>query len=90
VARRVPAARLRPSSDQWWRANSRGLIEMVQAAGFAVREVGRPFAIGFGDGAPAGAKIPHRWLAAAAARQRSRNGMPYRALVAERRPPHDE
>jgi hypothetical protein len=80
---------LRPSSDQWWRTNSLGLLEMVHTAGFAVREVGRPFAIGFGAGAPAGAKIRHRWLAAAAARQTSRNGMPYRALVAERRPPSD-
>lgn len=89
TARRVAAARLRPSPDQWWRANSLGLVEMVRTAGFAVREVGRPFAIGFGEGAPEGAKIRHRFLAPLASRQARRNCMPYRALVAEPRPPHD-
>jgi tRNA (mo5U34)-methyltransferase len=86
VARRVPAARFHPNRDQWWRVNSAGLRELVHVAGFSVTWMGRRFLIHWGPGAPEN-KVSGRFPALVAGKPWLSNGMLYRALVAEPRPP---
>jgi tRNA (mo5U34)-methyltransferase len=85
VAPRTPAARFAPDWDQWWRANSAGLVRMIELAGFDVTAIGPRFLLPFGPGAPR-----YRWrttaLHALAARQPTRRGLLYRSIVARPRP----
>ena len=41
--RRAAAARLSPAPGQWWRANTAGLTQLLERAGFDVVSVSRPF-----------------------------------------------
>jgi tRNA (mo5U34)-methyltransferase len=50
VARGVPCARVGPEGDMWWRANSAGLVRMLDRAGFAVTWVGKRFLVPHGPG----------------------------------------
>ena len=50
VARGVSAARFGPEGDQWWRANSAGLVALLQRAGFELTWVGRRFLVPHGPG----------------------------------------
>jgi tRNA (mo5U34)-methyltransferase len=52
---REPAARLiGRGGANWWVPNVAGLKRMLEAAGFQVSAVGRPYALRWGSGAPAG------------------------------------
>ena len=84
---RVPCARLRAESDQWWRVNSLGLLTMVTTAGFAVREVGQRFVVPPGPGCTHPRRLSR--LAGIAARQPHRRGMLTRAVIATPRLPFD-
>lgn len=81
----VPAARLAPERDEWWRVNSAGLLRLVHVAGFEVAAVGQRFLTPLGPGAPRS----HRLSLAAglAARQPGKRGLLTRAVVARPRPP---
>lgn len=87
VARRVPAARLRPESDEWWRVNSAGLCQLADTAGFRVVRVGGRFLVPHGPGAPPGHRLSR--LAGFLAGRPGRRGLLTRALLAAPRPPHD-
>jgi tRNA (mo5U34)-methyltransferase len=50
LAPRVAAARVAPEGDQWWRANSAGMVAMLQRAGFEVSWVGRRVLVPHGPG----------------------------------------
>jgi tRNA (mo5U34)-methyltransferase len=85
IARGVACARVAPEGDQWWRANSAGLVAMLQRAGFEIRWVSRRFLVPHGPG----------WVnrrspidAIAAGRPRARGGL-HRAFRARPRPPAD-
>jgi len=86
AAARVPAAHFAADWDQWWRVNSRGLVGLVEKAGFDVTWVGRRFLVPFGPGGPR-----HPWrrtaLHSLAARRPTRRGLLFRALRAVPRPP---
>jgi tRNA (mo5U34)-methyltransferase len=86
-ARRIPAARFAPEQDQWWRANSAGLVTMLERAGLHPVEVGRRFLVPLGPGAPRTHRLSA--LAGVLAGQPGQRGMLTRAFVAEPRPPHD-
>lgn len=87
VLPRVPAARLRPEWDEWWRVNSAGLATMAVTAGFRVVETGPRFIVPHGPGAPRDHKLSA--LAGALGGRPGRRGLLTRALRAEPRPPHD-
>lgn len=86
LAHRIPAAHFASDWDQWWRVNTRGLVEIVARAGFDVTWLGRRFLVPFGVGGPR-----HPWrgtaLHALAARRPTGRGLLYRALRAVPRPP---
>jgi len=86
AAPRLASASFSPDWDQWWRANSRGLISLVEHAGFDVNWVGRRFLVPFGPAAP---RMPSRaaLLHALAARQPRGRGLLFRSLRATPRPP---
>jgi tRNA (mo5U34)-methyltransferase len=50
LAPRVAAARLAPEGDQWWRANSAGMVALLQRAGFELSWVGRRILVPHGPG----------------------------------------
>jgi len=87
LARRVPAAMLVMNLDQWWRANSAGLVAMARRAGFTVEEVGPRYVTPFGGGAERDTTPPrlNSWLA----RGRGGKGILHRAIRATPRPPDD-
>jgi tRNA (mo5U34)-methyltransferase len=85
VARGVPCARVAPEADQWWRANSAGLVRLLERAGFAVTWVGRRFLVPHGPGWPAARTIVD---SLAAGRLRGDGGL-HRGFRARRRPPAD-
>ena len=87
AARGVPAARLRPEADEWWRVNSAGLCQLADTAGFRVVTVGRRFLVPRGPSAPAAHGLS--LLGGALAGRPGRRGLLTRALLAEPRPPHD-
>jgi tRNA (mo5U34)-methyltransferase len=85
VARGVPCARVAPEGDQWWRANSAGLVNLLQRAGFEITWVGRRFLVPHGPG------WENRRSAVdslAAGTLRGRGGL-HRAFRARPRPPAD-
>jgi tRNA (mo5U34)-methyltransferase len=86
AAMRVPSARLAPDWDQWWRANSPGLVRLVELAGFEVVDVGPRFLQPFGPGGP---RLAWRRTAlhALAARRPRERGFLMRSLRAVPRPP---
>lgn len=86
LAPKVPAARLVPAIDQWWRVNSAGLIELAQKSGFRIEEVGRRFLIPFGAG---GSYVKPSRIHSLAARDPLGKGTVHRALRAVPRPPND-
>ena len=54
VAPRRPLARLGPAHDiHWWIPNAAGHRRMLEAAGFAIEQATRPYAVGFGPVHPA-------------------------------------
>jgi len=85
VARKVPCARLRPESDEWWRVNTAGLLTMADTAGFEVVEVGPRFVVPHGPGAPADHKLSA--LGGLVAGRPGQRGLLTRALRARPRPP---
>ncbi len=85
VARRVPAARLAPDWDQWWRVNAAGLHRMVEVAGFEVVWIGKRFLVPFGPGAAPDLSFSR--LQSLAARRPGQRGQLHRALRARPRPP---
>jgi tRNA (mo5U34)-methyltransferase len=87
VLPRVPAARLYPEPDEWWRLNSWGLLRLVHVAGLSVTAVGPRFVVPPGPGAAPG----HRFslLPGLAARRPGRRGVLQRAVRAVPRPPQD-
>jgi tRNA (mo5U34)-methyltransferase len=87
LAPRVPAARVRPWFDQWFRSNSAGLRELVHVAGFTVESMGKRFIMPLGPGAPASARQSR--LSGILARQPGRRGVLLRSLLARPRPPAD-
>lgn len=87
VARRAPAARLHPESDEWWRVNSAGLCQLADTAGFRVERVGRRFLVPHGPGAPPDHRLSP--LAGVLAGRPGRRGLLTRAILAVPRPPHD-
>jgi tRNA (mo5U34)-methyltransferase len=87
VARRQPAARLRPASDEWWRVNSAGLCQLAATAGFRVEQVGRRFLVPHGKGAPPDHRLSP--LAGFLAGRPGHRGLLTRAILAGPRPPHD-
>lgn len=87
VARRIPAARLRPERDEWWRVNSAGLCQMVDTAGFRIERVGPRALLPLGPGAPRDHRLP--WLSGLLAGRPGRRGALLRCLVAVPREPHD-
>ena len=87
VARRVPSARFAPDWDQWWRANSAGLVAMVERAGFDVVWTSRRFLVPFGPGVPAHQRAPR---ADAIAAGRRGNGLLFRAFKARPHPPRPD
>jgi SAM-dependent methyltransferase len=85
IARGVSCARFAPEGDQWWRANSAGLVSLIQRAGFELTWMGRRFVVPHGPGGQQrGFTIDS--LAAGAPRAR---GALHRALRARPRPPAD-
>jgi hypothetical protein len=86
VARRTPAAQFACDWDQWWRANSAGLISMVERAGYDIISVGKRFIVPYGPAAP-------KWswrntgLQSLVARQPRKRGLLYRSILAKPRPP---
>ena len=85
LAPRVPAARVAPEGDQWWRANSAGMVELLQRAGFALTWVGPRFLVPHGPG------WPNRRSAidSLAARSLRGRGALHRVFRARPRPPVD-
>jgi hypothetical protein len=86
-ARRLPAARLNPERDQWWRLNSAGLHHALHLTGWTVETVGRRFLVPPGPGAPRNLKLS--WLDGLLAAAPGRRGLLTRAFIAHPRPPHD-
>jgi len=84
VARRIPAARLRPERDEWWRVNSAGLCQLAVTAGFRVIQVGPRLSIPLGPGAAAGHRLP--LLSGVLTGKPGRRGLLVRSVVAEPRP----
>jgi tRNA (mo5U34)-methyltransferase len=84
VLRRVPAARFRPETDEWWRVNSAGLATLVNVAGFRMVRMGRRFVVPHGPGAPPDHKLSP--LGGLAAGRPGTRGLLTRALLAEPRP----
>jgi tRNA (mo5U34)-methyltransferase len=85
IARRVACARFAPEGDQWWRANSAGMVGLLQRSGFELLWMGRRILVPHGPG----------WLnrrslvdSIAAGRLRDRGGL-HRAFRARPRPPAD-
>ena len=85
VAPTMPVAYLHPTKDEWWVANSRGLMQMVEMAGFKVFHSGRRFLVGYGPGGPDDKTLP--LIGGLAARQPGRRGLLHRVLLAEPRSP---
>jgi tRNA (mo5U34)-methyltransferase len=85
VAPTMPVAYLHPTTDEWWVVNSRGLMQMVEMAGFRVLDSGRRFLVGYGPGGPDNRTLP--LMGGLAARQPGRRGHLQRVLVAEPRSP---
>jgi tRNA (mo5U34)-methyltransferase len=83
----TPAAHFRPTSDEWWRVNSRGLRALVDVAGFQLLQISRRFIVPFGPGAPS--DLHPSWLPGLAARRPGRRGTLMRALLAEPRAARD-
>jgi len=86
LAPRIPAARLVPHIDQWWRVNSRGLKEIAQKSGFRIEAVSRKFLVPFGEGGSY-VKVP-KAHAIAALKPLGRGAL-HLALRAVPRPPND-
>jgi tRNA (mo5U34)-methyltransferase len=87
VARRVPAARVHPIRDEWWRVNTRGLRQLVDVAGFRIVHESKRFLTPFGPGVAPGHRISR--LSGALTGDPRRQGLVTRAIVAEPRPPLD-
>ena len=87
AARRVPAARLHPARDEWWRVNTRGLQELVNVAGFSIRSTSKRFLTPFGPGVAAGHRLP--LLSGLLAGDLKGRGLVTRVVTAEPRPPVD-
>jgi tRNA (mo5U34)-methyltransferase len=87
LSRRIPAARLVMTVDQWWRANSAGLAAMTERAGFRVEEVGPRYVTPYGGGSHKDVAPPR--LDTLLARRRGGKGVLHRALRARPRPPAD-
>jgi tRNA (mo5U34)-methyltransferase len=85
VARRVCCARFAPEGDQWWRANSAGLVALLQRAGFELTWVGRRFLVPHGPGWENRRSLVD---SLAAGDPRGRGGL-HRAFRARPRPPAD-
>jgi tRNA (mo5U34)-methyltransferase len=85
LAPRVATARVAPEGDQWWRANSAGMVALLQRAGFEVTWVGRRMLVPHGPGW----KNRRSPIDSAAARTlRGRGGL-HRGFRARSRPPAD-
>ena len=82
-ARKLPAAILVQTTDQWWRPNSVGLRAMTHRAGFTVEEMGPLYVMPFG--ASPGAPRNYRRIDAMIARGRGGRGVLHRALRASPR-----
>jgi tRNA (mo5U34)-methyltransferase len=85
IARRVSCARFAPEGDQWWRANSAGLVSLLQRAGFEITAVGRRFLVPHGPGWEDRRSI----IDSIAAGMPLRRGGLHRAFRARPRPPAD-
>jgi tRNA (mo5U34)-methyltransferase len=85
LAPRVAAARVAPEGDQWWRANSAGMVAMLQRAGFELTWVGRRVLVPHGPGWE-NHRSPIDSLAARTLR--GRGGL-HRGFGARPRPPAD-
>lgn len=87
LCRWIPAARLGPEPDQWWRLNSAGLYRLLRVSGWDVRKVGRRFLQPMGPaGPPAEGRKP---LARLAAGKPHEHGSLGRAFLATPRQPDD-
>jgi tRNA (mo5U34)-methyltransferase len=83
--RRRAVAELRGGEDgQWWIPNGAGHRRMLRAAGFAIEDASRPYAIPFGPGHPASAS-PANLLRrnALTTLMTGRTGVPHQALLAK-------
>jgi tRNA (mo5U34)-methyltransferase len=87
LALRMPAARVRPLYNQWYRPNSAALRELVDVAGFTVESMGSRIIMPLGAGAHAGSR--QSLLAGLLAGKPGRRGVLLRSLVARPRPPAD-
>ncbi|HEY2159689.1 MAG TPA: methyltransferase domain-containing protein [Solirubrobacteraceae bacterium] len=85
IAPRVPCARVAPEGDQWWRANSAGLVRLLARAGFELTWLGRRFLVPHGPGWSNRRSLTDS-LAARSPRGR---GALHRAFRARARPPAD-
>jgi hypothetical protein len=85
---RVPAARLHPHRDEWWRCNSAGLVELVQLAGFEVSSRSARFVFPLGPGAPRSQRLSR--LGAALAGRPLERGNLARVIIARPRPPNPD
>ncbi len=86
AAPRVPAAHFNSDWDQWWRVNSRGLVQLVERAGFEITTLGKRFVVPFGPGAPK-QSFRNSALHSIAARRPTKRGLLFRSLRATPRPP---
>jgi tRNA (mo5U34)-methyltransferase len=85
IARGVPCARFAAEGDQWWRANSAGMVSLLQRSGFELGWLGRRFLVPHGPGW-ANRRSPIDSLAAGSLRG---SGGLHRAFRARPRPPAD-
>lgn len=85
VARRIPAAALRPERDEWWRVNSAGLCQLVDTAGFRITRIGGRALIPLGSGAARGHRLS--LVAGMLAGQPGKRGVLARGVLAEPREP---
>ncbi len=83
---RVPAARLVPHIDQWWRVNKEGLKEMARKSGFRIEAAGRKFLVPFGSG---GSYVKSSRVHSLAAGKPLDRGTLHFALRGVPRPPND-
>ncbi len=84
IARGVACAHVAPEEDKWWRANSAGLVRMVERAGFTVSWSSRRFLVPHGPGLLGGRSTLIDSIAAGKPGQR---GGLHRAIRARPRPP---
>jgi tRNA (mo5U34)-methyltransferase len=82
VAARVPAARVAPHRQIWWRVNTWGMLELLDRGGFEVTHVGRRLLVPNGPGQP-----PPPWINSLAALRPRERGNLHRVFRARPRPP---